>query len=116
MAGFREELAWAGGFFEGEGCISGPANPAHGHALRVCLSNTDLPALQRFHAAIGGLGKVYGPYRRKDNPRAKPYWNWACQKFEPAQAVVAYLWPFLCQRRHERAVAVMRAAQEWRTK
>lgn len=98
----REELAWAGGFFEGEGCIS-QAKKASNIAFRLSLVNTDLEDLERFHRAVGGVGKVYGPYSYKDRPTHKPQWQWVCQRFETAQAVLAMLWPGLSTRRRETA-------------
>jgi hypothetical protein len=61
---FREEVAWAAGLFEGEGCLTITSGQP---VMR--LNSTDEDAPQRFYEIVGA-GKVYGPYPRK--PPRKP--------------------------------------------
>jgi hypothetical protein len=85
----REELAWAGGYFEGEGCFYAK----YGYPAAT-LSSTDGDPVERFVAATG-LGKVLGPYNKGKH---KPQYRWAIQGFEKTQALAAMLWPWLGER------------------
>ena len=117
----REELAHAGGLFTGEGCISFAQkypnpNPRKVPRPQLQIQMTDLPPLQRFQAAVGGLGKIYGPYQRKPSRAArdpKPTWTWTCSGYVPVQAVIAMLWPWLCPRRQARAAEVLDLYLAW---
>lgn len=51
-----EEIAWAAGLFEGEGCIT----VSNGRPV-MRLNSTDADTPRRF-CEIVGAGKVYGPY------------------------------------------------------
>lgn len=50
MSASHEMLAWAAGFFEGEGCVTANRN---GHKLTLSLVNTDLEMLERFRDVVG---------------------------------------------------------------
>lgn len=54
----REELAWAAGFFDGEGCFSYSKS---GQYVCVSIGQTVREPLERFKLAVG-LGVIYGPY------------------------------------------------------
>jgi len=90
------ELAWAAGFFEGEGCIYvPPVEQGRGLRLSVAQSSDDdqpPPTLLRF-AAVAGCGKV-----SKLGPNAlskKQRWMWRVQRRAQAQDVLDRLRPFL---------------------
>jgi len=111
----REELAWAGGLFEGEGTFYVKPRPYGRYAaLRIHMSDEDV--IRRF-ADIFGL-KVLGPYRKdpatsnfKNPPlEFKPWWTAESAKFETVQAIGAMLWPWLGKRRREQFRLVMKAA------
>jgi hypothetical protein len=53
------ELAWAAGFFDGEGCTSKRSSPQTG--ICIFIWQNDREVLDRFRNAVG-VGKVYGPY------------------------------------------------------
>jgi len=114
-ASTREEIAFAGGLFDGEGCITVysklgklSCNP------RLTLAMTDEDSVRRF-ANIVGVGHVrYShPPSHKSTGR-QPQWHWTAGSFEHVQHVLAVIWPWLCQRRKSCAVAVLRAAQKGR--
>jgi hypothetical protein len=93
----REEIAWAAGLFEGEGCITQSSGQS---VLR--LNSTDLDVLERFHAAVG-RGEIYGPYENRPSRfRRKPFWVWVCPRSD-AVDVIAELGPWLGSRRLARA-------------
>lgn len=97
------ELAWAAGFFDGEGSISCSETKrvhSNGRALKLGIAQVDPRPLERF-VKIFGIGKVNGPY----NPSSKgrPYYEFATTKFEDVQAVIGMLWKFLSPPKREKA-------------
>lgn len=96
----REELAWAAGFFDGEGCSmlqTATYKDYEYPCLRVSVTQSGdsaLPILVRFQSAVGGIGKILGPIQRKSY---KPRWDWKAQGLEDCQAAIAMLWPFLSE-------------------
>ena len=100
----REELAYAGGLFEGEGSLilSQVGRPHRGAIATINM--TDIEPLERFTLAVG-VGKVVGPYQYQAHH--KPLYRWRACTFEEVQAVVAMLWPWLGPRRRKRAKEVL---------
>src|SRR5262245_57487345 len=100
----REALAWAAGFFDGEGNTH---LTKQGYiVMKVGQTDDARECLLRFQAAVHGLGRIYGPYSNNGkNQSRRPYHVWEVAKFETAQAVVAMLWPWLSgpKRRQARA-------------
>ena len=101
----REEMAWAGGLFEGEGSVFLQRKPSGGYPT-VAVEMCDEDPVRRFHQAVG-IGEVTGPYRSKQHPEWKPKWRWRVHGFERTQAVVAMLWPYLGERRRGKAQEVL---------
>src|SRR5713226_2076949 len=62
-----DSIAWAAGFFDGEGSVSTFASPRGATTVRISVSQASrdgVPAaLSRFQAAVGGHGTIVGPYR-----------------------------------------------------
>lgn len=112
-----KELAWAAGFYDGEGSTCGGVRPdrARGTRLMMSITQTDPRVLKRFKAAVG-VGQVNGPYDFKGNRhRQAPQWAWQCQNWRDVQVAVAKLWRFLGPVKREqiqRAVAASRS-REW---
>jgi hypothetical protein len=84
----REELAWAGGFFEGEGSTT---ITSQGRAVHASASQRIIEPLERFRDAIG-FGEIY---------ESRGMFVWATSRAEHVQALAAMLWPFLSERRKE---------------
>src|SRR5258708_31034703 len=86
------ELAWAAGFFDGEGHVSA-SRQAGKRSCNMCIqiAQTDPEVLHRFRAAVGGLGNVRGPH----NYGWRDVWTFKSNRFEHAQAIVAMLWRVL---------------------
>jgi len=99
MRWFDPEVAWAAGFFEGEGTIT-----QNGGRLVARLNNTDSEPVYRF-AKIARFGEVYGPYQyeQRDGCRRKPYWVWLAEEYD-ALEVLELLWPWLSHRRRGQAM------------
>ncbi|MGH9427147.1 MAG: hypothetical protein ACRD2L_12695, partial [Terriglobia bacterium] len=76
MHNMDHELAWAAGFWDGEGSCGcyqkndGRTRKASNFYLRAAISQKDREVLDRFRAAVE-LGKVYGPYSKGTTP-----WSW----------------------------------------
>lgn len=96
----REDLAWAAGLFEGEGCFT------RSNGVPMCrLGSTDEDVIQKLRTIIG-FGAIY-PFTRT-NPREggvpwKDGHEWATTNFEHTQAFIAAVWPWLGERRKARA-------------
>jgi hypothetical protein len=102
----REELAWAAGFFDGEGHVRfDPVKDGGIISLRVAQNEPTI--LKRFHDAVLGIGNVKGPYGRLDG--GNPYWRFECTNFEGVQAIVAMLWTFLSLTKKGQARKVLEA-------
>lgn len=97
------ELAWAAGFFDGEGSSSGVVKPnEHGPSVYLRINQVDRRPLERFLRAVG-LGQINGPYVRKIG---KPQCVWQVAGFK-SDIVMALLWPSLSEpkrEQYERAV------------
>ena len=98
----REELAWAAGFFDGEGYV-GIRDNKKDYTTRPTLkvTSTDKDMVERFQAAIGGIGRFRGPIPN-GGLGTKPIYEWGTRKFEHVQAVIAMLHSFMCSRRKAR--------------
>lgn len=87
----REELAWAAGFFDGEGNTCVINRGRGGQRIAIQISSTYKPTLERFLSAVH-QGRIYGPYKRGDY---KEQWVYRVNGWPTCQAVIAMLWPFL---------------------
>lgn len=109
------ELAWAAGFFDGEGTITIVSrNPTAGRrragdlyvGVNQALSPLDRtetpPTLVRFQAAIG-FGGIHGPYHQDATRR--PIFKWYVRNGQ-AGAALELLWPFLSATKRAQADAV----------
>lgn len=90
------ELAWAAGFFDGEGCTSVPKNSK---ALRVNITQQHPEVLYRFRDAVG-VGKVLGPY---ELATGKLMWNWYAST-KPGIVALGKLWPYLSSEKRNQAL------------
>jgi hypothetical protein len=100
------EVAWAGGFFEGEGYVS-----FHREAKRkrrgivVGVLSTNRESLERFQAAVG-VGNITGPRKRRA-PTHKLQYVWQTGSISDARSVLDMLWPYLSDQRREKAMRVL---------
>jgi hypothetical protein len=109
-AGLSEELAWAGGFFDGEGSTYLEKHRTHnGYFVpRVHVTQSSAAGiaaeLLRLKTTIGNLGTISGVHPGKG--RSRPYRRW--RVFTPAgvQMALHLLWPFIgdVKRRQARVV------------
>lgn len=95
------DIAWAAGFFDGEGCSTRhyssykskkgkPKNP--NVCVGISVSQAELSPLKKFKKAVKNIGCINGPYQYKPNKR--PYWVWSTSG-KAAKKVFNILKPYL---------------------
>lgn len=105
----REELAWAAGFFDGEGHVRcSLVQEKQYPLLRVEVAQRDPQVLERFQRVIG-CGRIYAINRK---PPKNSYYNWHVGRFEHAQAVIALLWTWLSPVKRKQAKVALARVQE----
>ena len=102
------ELAWAAGFFDGEG-TTGVLKRARRSYLSLRVVQVDPRPLRRFCEALG-LGNFYGPYVRT-NEKHSDYYAW-CVGSSRAHAALDLLWPYLSEPKREQASRALRQLEE----
>jgi len=95
-----EDLAWAAGLFEGEGCIalSRPAATRPQVQWNLVLASTDLDVLERLQTVVG-MGQISGPRDRGH----KLHWVWCVSRREHVRLLLEAMLPWLGSRRRARA-------------
>jgi hypothetical protein len=105
----RQELAWAAGFFDGDGCFG--YTPRTG--ICVAIGQRDRDVLDRF-LRIAGVGKVYGPYERTSGGLGgERLFQYRAQGFEKTQAIAALLWFKLDAAKRAQAIDVLRKRRKF---
>jgi hypothetical protein len=106
-----EELAWAGGFFDGEGStylLKHRTHAAHFTAAievpQACDSGVAVPLL-RFRDAVGPQGRIYGPRRSRHD--ARPYHRWRAEAVQSVELSVHRLFPFIGAVKRAQAVRAL---------
>ncbi len=92
----RSELAWAAGFFDGDGWTAHVRHRSTGRAVAQInqASAGGVPeVLIRFQAAVGGLGHIRGPKRSKG--RKDLYW-WFSTRRAAIEDIGRSIGPWLC--------------------
>jgi hypothetical protein len=85
------ELAWAAGFFDGEGSTTKPSGRARSMAPVIQLGQAESFPLERFVKAVGfGYIRTY-----KDKLYKKWYFYMTITKFEHSQQAICMLWKWL---------------------
>lgn len=96
----REELAWAAGLFDGEGCTSlNTKRNGRWYGIRLAVAQNSIEVLERFQGAVG-VGRVYGPYKGE--------FSYCISGFENVQYVLALLWEWLSEPKRFQAENVLR--------
>lgn len=114
---WREELAWAAGFFDGEGCfrLHTKGGTEGRYYAQTTINQIHPEVLERFQKAVLGLGKIHGPDQpcgtKMDGSPKSPLWNYRCTNFEGTQAIYAMLSPFLGSVKREQGRKVLSQCQ-----
>ena len=109
------ELAWAAGFFDGEGSTNGLMGGSRRHTgvrIRVVQAGwAGVPLLERFQRAVG-TGKIYAIRLRTEHHQAT--WAYELGRRHDVISVLGLLWPWLGLAKRYQALAVLDIA--WRTR
>lgn len=92
--------AWAAGLYEGDGAV---VRCTHSPMLEV--TSIDRDVLERLQSVLGG--KLRGPYDTRSRLGRKPFWVWPEYGVDPCSDIISRLWPWLSERRRDRAVDVL---------
>lgn len=95
---FKEDVAWAAGMVDGEGCIDVRLHRKKGdkqyqYILRLVVTNTSKPALLALQN-IFGCGKIYKQMRRTGTKPAIAIYQWEVLR-ENAKGVIQLVYPHL---------------------
>lgn len=104
------ELAWAAGFFDGEGSTT--ANRTRRRSIprpRVQVTQVDRRNLERLQSAVRGVGRIRGPVLGR---RGQPQFVFYTTRWTETQFAVALLWRWLGPGKRAQAV---RALSEYLT-
>jgi len=102
MSEWREALACAAGLFNGEGYVGfQPRSRKEYGALKLSIAQNDRRVLDTFRETVG-LGTVRGPYGPYRNGQSE-HWQYNSSGFQQIQAVMAMLWPWLCEVKRRQA-------------
>lgn len=101
----KEQIMWAVGLFEGEGCIFLTETKPNYFVPGITLTTTDEDVIRRFHRIIG-MGRVRGPYNHK-RPNSKPAYVWRLTGVVGVSEVLLAFAPWLGERRSARAAEVL---------
>lgn len=92
------EIAWAAGFFDGEGTTSIlSAKRDKWEYVRMGVSQKEIGPLEKFQQAVNGLGRIY-----KVNTRQ--IYSWNVYKKEDVIEVLNILWPYLYETKKKQAL------------
>lgn len=89
----ESELAWAAGFWDGEGCASGTQKCNTFSVFLRTVQHFTPECLHRFQESLGGRGYVRGPYVKPET--GNQYWTWTCSRQAEIVEVMDLLFPFL---------------------
>lgn len=102
-----ENIAWASGLFEGDGCISRNITTKRSKQYnywKIMLASTDYDVLERFQSIIG-FGRIYRQKRQKDY--WKPAWQWNTYRQPELYAALAAMFTFFASRRRAKALEAL---------
>jgi hypothetical protein len=83
-----EQIAWAAGFFEGEGGVYVGAR-----TVKLCVVQADREPLERFRAVFGGQGNILS--KRPNPPGKKTMYAYYVQRRRQVEVMVEQMWPWL---------------------
>ena len=109
----KEEIAWAAGIIEGEGCLSMfdrkcPSGNIHPQFAIHC-EMTDQDIIVRLQHCLGGRGNINyrENNRRSDGCERKPSWILSIQKQQEVCNTLNELWEWLGDRRRAKAQEIL---------
>ncbi len=109
------ELAWAAGFFDGEGCTSlayKKTRKNQNPRLQIHIAQNTIEQLERFTAAVNG-GVIYGPYKEKRNPNRSSFYQYTATGYNAVESILSKIWPYLCSDKKKQAAEMIRTYKEY---
>jgi hypothetical protein len=92
-------IAYAAGFFDGDGCITTSGNSG----FRITLSNTDKRVLEFFKSNFGGnINNQHLP----ENPKHNVAWKWVQAKRADVLSTLVLFEPFLISKKEQAQVTI----------
>ncbi len=105
------QLAWAAGFFDGEGSTYlGHHGKQRYPTPCADVSQIHAEVLHRFLEAVGGIGSVR-VRPDKHESRRHQMWSYQTRNWRDTQTILTLLWPYLASQKREQAARVFRAFQ-----
>ncbi|MDA8333321.1 MAG: hypothetical protein M0027_19325 [Candidatus Dormibacteraeota bacterium] len=105
----QTEIAWAAGFWDGEGCTSLERN-SRGAYPRMTVAQVDFRSIWRFQAAVGNVGHVRN--KKSQLPgKWSPQIVWSCSKEADVLQVCSLLWPYLGDVKREQIIKCRKEAE-----
>ena len=103
--GCNADLAWAAGFFDGEGSTSVlKAQRDKFWYIRMSISQKLPECLERFQSIVG-VGRIYKAKTREIH-------SWDCYKQEDVILVLHKLWPYLTRHKKDQALKAIQSVNE----
>ena len=95
----KEKIAYASGFFDGDGCIT----TGGGYTFRLTLSNTDKRVLDWFQSNFGGtINNQHLPA----NPNHNIAWKWIVAKRSEVLLLLETFEPYLISKKDQAQAAI----------
>ena len=94
------ELAWAAGFFDGEGCVCRRNQHNEHDKINFEVAQVDVRPLERFLAAVK-IGKII---HRPGGKKSGPHYMFVLYRQEHVYDVINKLWPFLSEPKKEQII------------
>ena len=115
----EHELAWAAGFFGGDGTTSaGRANRLHPEyrQLRAGIPQAEFagavpPVLVRFQQAVGGIGSIHGPFMPRNPWSKRRQYTWQVTGISRTEVLLELIWPWLDDAKRQQARSAITAAR-----
>lgn len=111
------EVAWAAGFFDGEGncCISTATKRGRTYKafhFRITQSGVKCPdTLIRFREALGNIGVIAGPFRPRGLSK-QPHWHFRINNREEGFRAIEMLLPFVSSAKREQMLDSMEQIEQ----
>jgi len=108
----REELAWAAGFFDGEGNIYySNKNKRRSPRLILQIAQVRREPLDKFQSVFN-VGSIGGPYKPK-TANSSPYFTYKVESFQNVQFICAAFWEFLSEPKKESFILMLKQYLEF---
>ena len=106
------ELAWAAGFWDGEGCLTTVDNGKGNRYPQINISQAHPEVLVRFHKAMG-VGAIHGPYETKKENWSEMYYYRVSHR-QDQEIVIENLYDRVCSVKRQQIDRIMSQVKDAR--